>query len=259
MIAEFIVGVGGNMVEFVYGNQAAIERFYPKLVYCEAKGGVGANQHFGIAIEKLLDRIDFAAVVAAGSIAEVPLGFDLPICPEAKLTQGFIMEAGADRFLWDNDDGLLEVLVFQFVEGDEHECPTFAGGGGRFDQKVLFAAFLVGAFLHGAHSQGVGAGGGAILGVGDGNGGNGAGITHKYFSAKAGLRVLWGRAINSDEFSSDGCSVYECSLNFLCKGVPIEIFGADDNASMSLGLVVEGDKVSAILGNDGAPLADGKC
>jgi hypothetical protein len=38
------------------------------------------------------------------------------------------MEAGADclrhafseRFFWYDDDGLLEILIFQFVQGDEH-------------------------------------------------------------------------------------------------------------------------------------------
>jgi hypothetical protein len=48
--------------------------------------------------------IDFAAVVPARSIAEVPARFDLPIRPKALFAQGFVMEAGADRFFGDDDD-----------------------------------------------------------------------------------------------------------------------------------------------------------
>ncbi len=98
------------------------------------------------------------------------------------LAQRFIMEARADRFFGDDDDRLFKVLVGEFVEGDEHECPTFAGGGGRFYQEVLFATPLVGAFLHGAHSQRIRAGGGAVLGIGDGDGGDGVGDCHKSVS-----------------------------------------------------------------------------
>jgi len=73
-------------------------------------------------------------------------------------------QTSADRFFGDDDDRLLETLVFELVEGDEHECPTFTRGGGRLDQQVLLlAALLVGAFLHGAHPQLIGLGRGALL------------------------------------------------------------------------------------------------
>ena len=72
----------------------------------------------------------------------------------------------------------------QFIQSNKHQGATFAGSGGRFDQQVLFAAFLVGAFLHGAHPQGVGLGGSAILGVGNGNSRNGDRVAHRYFSAR---------------------------------------------------------------------------
>lgn len=74
------------MVKLVYGNQAMIKGFDTKFVYREAKGGVGADQHLVITSKEFFHRIDFAAIIAAGSIAEVPPGFDLPIGPKAKLT-----------------------------------------------------------------------------------------------------------------------------------------------------------------------------
>ena len=49
--------------------------------------------------------------VGSWGIAKVPLGFDLPIGSKAKLAERRIMEAGTDRFLWDDDDRLLEFLV----------------------------------------------------------------------------------------------------------------------------------------------------
>mgnify|MGYP001792106849 CR=1 FL=1 len=82
------------------------------------------------------------------------------------------MEAGDDGIFGDDDDGLLEAVVLWLAGSDEHECPTLAGGGGRFDQQVLLTALVVGPFLHGAHPQLVGFGGAALLGVGDGNGGD---------------------------------------------------------------------------------------
>ena len=41
MVAEFVVGAGGNMVKFVYGDRAIVKNFDPKFVYGEAEGGVG--------------------------------------------------------------------------------------------------------------------------------------------------------------------------------------------------------------------------
>lgn len=38
MIAQLIVWVSGDVVKLVYGNQALIKGFNPKLVYCKAKG-----------------------------------------------------------------------------------------------------------------------------------------------------------------------------------------------------------------------------
>ncbi len=115
VIAELIVGVGGNVVKLVHGDEAIVQNFDAKLIYGEPKGGVGADQYLGITAEKLLYRIDFAAIFTATvfpwCVAKIPLGFHLPIGPEAELGERLIVKAGADRFLGDDDDRLLEVLV----------------------------------------------------------------------------------------------------------------------------------------------------
>jgi hypothetical protein len=110
MVAQFVVGVGRNVVKLIHGNEAIVEVFNAEFIYGKAEGGVGTDQHLSLAVEKLLHSIDFAAIVGAGGIAQVPPGFDLPISPKAELTQGFIVEAGADGFFGDNDDRLFEVL-----------------------------------------------------------------------------------------------------------------------------------------------------
>lgn len=85
VIAQLIVWVGGNVVKLIHGDQAIVEGFYAKLVYGEAEGGVGTDQHLGLTCQKLLHCVYFAAVVPAWCVAKVPLGFDLPIGPKAKL------------------------------------------------------------------------------------------------------------------------------------------------------------------------------
>ena len=45
MRTEFVVGVGGYMVEFVHSNQAAVKCFHAKLIHCKTESGVRANQN----------------------------------------------------------------------------------------------------------------------------------------------------------------------------------------------------------------------
>lgn len=124
--AELVVGVRRNMVELIDGDQAVVERLHPVGIDREAERRMGADEHLVVAVEKRAERIDLATVVVAGCIAEVPLRLDMPVRPETELGQRLVVEAGTDGLLRHNDDGLLQALIFELVERDEHERTALA-------------------------------------------------------------------------------------------------------------------------------------
>ena len=170
VLAELAVGVGGNVVELVHGDQPVIELLDAKFLHGEAEGGMGADQHLVVAVEESANGIDLAAVVRTGRVAEVPFRRDNPIGPKTELAQRLVMEARANRSFRHDDDGLLQPLIGELVERDEHERTALAGCGRRLDEKILLPALFIGALLHRAHPEGVGFGGAAIPGVGNGDG-----------------------------------------------------------------------------------------
>ena len=117
MLAELVVGIGRDVVELVHGDQPVVERLHAELVHGEAEGGVGADQHLVVAFEERADRIDLAAVVRAGRVAEVPFRLDVPVGPKAELGQRLVVEARADGFLRHDDDRLLEPLIVRACRG----------------------------------------------------------------------------------------------------------------------------------------------
>lgn len=145
-------------MELIHGDQPIIERLHPELVHGEAEGGMGADQHLVVASQERLDRIDLAAALRAGRVAQVPFRLHLPIRPKTEPGQQLVVEARADGFLRHDDDRLSEPLIMELVEGDEHQGTALSRGGRRLDEKVLFAPFLVGPLLHRPHAKRVGPG-----------------------------------------------------------------------------------------------------
>ena len=168
--AELVVRVGRNVVELIDRDQSVVERLHAVGIDREAEGRMGADQHLVVAFEECAKRLDLAAVVVAWRVAQVPLGFDLPIGPEAVLRQRLVVEAGPDGLLGHDDDGLLDALVLELVECHEHQRTALARSGWRLDQQVLLAPFLVGPLLHGTHPKRIGFSRCAVAGVGDGDG-----------------------------------------------------------------------------------------
>ena len=164
-------------MELVHGDQPVVKGFHSELVHGEAEGGMGAHQHLVPAVEKRLDGLDLAAL-GAWRVAEIPLRRNGPVGPEAELTQRLVIEAGPDRFLGHDDDGLAEILVVDLVQRNEHQRPALAGRRGRFDQEMLLPTLRPGPLLHRAHAQLIGSGGDAVPRVGDGNGGDAPSFGH---------------------------------------------------------------------------------
>ena len=178
VLAQPIVRIRGNVVELVHRDQALVEDFRPELLHSEAERRVGADQRLVVAFKKRLHRVHLPAVVRSRRIAEVPFRLHLPIGEEAELAERLVVKARADRALRHHDDRLLESLVFQLVQRDEHQRPALARGRRRLDEQILLAALLIGALLHRPHAHRVRAGGAAVAGVGDGDGGDGFGACH---------------------------------------------------------------------------------
>src|SRR5581483_399532 len=85
MQAELVIGVRRHMMELVDRDQPVVERLDPEPVYGEAEGRMGADQHLVVALQERGNRIDLAAIVRAGRVAEVPSRGDRPVGPEAEL------------------------------------------------------------------------------------------------------------------------------------------------------------------------------
>ena len=84
--SELVVGIGGDMMEFIDRNQPIVKGLDAECFDREAEGRVRADEHLVCASEKRAERIDLAAVVAPRRIAQVPSRRDFPIRPEAILT-----------------------------------------------------------------------------------------------------------------------------------------------------------------------------
>ena len=153
MHAQLVVGIGGNVVKLVHGNQPVVELLDPVFIDGKAKRRVCADQHLVAALKKRPDSLDLTAVVGAGRVAEVPFRLHAPVGPKAEPRQRLIVEARADGLFRHDDDRLLEALILKFVERDKHERAALARRGRRLDEQVLFTALFVGALLHRPHTK----------------------------------------------------------------------------------------------------------
>ena len=125
-----VLRVGGNVVKLVHGDQTVIERDHPEFFHRKTESGMGTNQHLVAAFQKRSHCIDLTALVGAGGIAQVPTRLHMPVGPETVTCKWLIVEARTNGFFRHHNDSLLDVLVGQLVQGDEHQCPAFTGGRG---------------------------------------------------------------------------------------------------------------------------------
>ena len=160
------------MVKLVDRDQPAVEHFRAEPIHGEPEGGVGTDQDPVVAVEKRFDRIDLAAV-GARCVTEIPLRDNDPVGPESELAQRCVGEARADGPLGHHDDGLLEALIVQLVQRDEHQRSALARCRRRLDQEILLTSLLPGPLLHRTHAEFVGPRGVAATGIGDRNGWDG--------------------------------------------------------------------------------------
>src|SRR6266851_6974741 len=127
------------MVKLVHGDKPVVELLNAIFIDGKAERRVRADQYLVAALKKGSNGFDLSAVVIARRITEVPFWLHAPVFPKAELGQRLVVEACADCFFRHDDDRLLEPLILELVERDEHERATLARRGRRFDKQVLFA------------------------------------------------------------------------------------------------------------------------
>ncbi len=193
LCAKPIVVGDRDVVELIDSDEAVVEGCGPVGFESVAESGMGTDKSFVFRAKELAYGYYCAGAVwtilRARHGAEVPAGLDLPVSPEAVGSEGFIAEAGANGALGNDDDGLLDVLIVEFVKRDVHKGATLATGGRGFDQQILLAALLVDALLHRAHAELVDARGAPGVGGGDGDGRNGNSTHAVTFFARLAVLV----------------------------------------------------------------------
>src|SRR5579871_1419684 len=153
MRPELVVRIGRDVVELVDRDQSVVKLLDAVLIHSEAKRRMSADEHLVRAVEKRSNRLHLATIVVAGRVTEVPSRLDAPVRPKSELAQWLVVKARANRLFRHDDDRLLDALVLQLVEGDEHQRAALPRGRRRFDKEILLATFFVRALLHWPHTQ----------------------------------------------------------------------------------------------------------
>ncbi len=167
-------------MKLVDGDQPVVKSRDAHLFHRKAEGGMCADQHLVAAGQELTHRshlgLGRTGLVTTWRVAQVPLRRHLPVPVEAEACQGFVGKAATDGPFGHHHDGLLQALVVQLVQRNEHQRTGLARSRWRLDQQVLLTALGVGALLHGTHAQLVGLAGCAGACGGDGHRGHGVGV-----------------------------------------------------------------------------------
>ena len=125
LIPQYVIRVAGNMMKLINSDQSIIKSLNPKFFYRKTEGSMGTNQHFVSTFQKLAHRTHLGFrnfwLIHARRITQVPLRGYFPIPIEAVLTQRLIGKAAANRALRHHDDGLLQALIVELVQRDEHQ------------------------------------------------------------------------------------------------------------------------------------------
>ena len=143
--------VGRHVVELVDCHKSVIKSRGRKLRHRKTQRRVGANQHCVVTFKETQERVNLAAV-PSGS-AQVVAIFYLPVRKEPVLYEGGAGKRGANGTFWNSDDDLVDSLMEEFVEGDEHECPGLPRCRRCFYQQVLRILLSKYAALHVSHPK----------------------------------------------------------------------------------------------------------
>ena len=82
--AKLVLGVRGNVVELIHGDEAIIERLDAELLDSVSEGRMGTDEHLILALEERPNRVRLATV-RSWRVAKVPLWLDMPVGPETEL------------------------------------------------------------------------------------------------------------------------------------------------------------------------------
>jgi hypothetical protein len=98
VLAQLVVGVGGDVVELVHRDQRLSNASMPKPVHREAEGRMGADQHLVIAFKETAPTLLTLPPSSPGALQRFHFGATVQSAQKAELGQRLIGEAGADAF-----------------------------------------------------------------------------------------------------------------------------------------------------------------
>ena len=155
---EVITLVGRGMMKLVDADEGAVQLGIVQVTEGVAEGGMGADEDSCLGIQEVHELFAESTFLQSSS-AEVVAGAYLPVGKEAVGLKLGILEGTGDGFLRHGDNDLLDALVGQFVEGNEHHGAALTGCRRSLDQQVLAVACFVDDSLHFSHTEGIYIGG----------------------------------------------------------------------------------------------------
>ena len=113
---------------------------------------MGANQDIVfILMEEIFKAFRLLFLVV--SIAKIILLRYPPVGEEAILHQVGVLERAADTLLWHSHHYLLDALILQLIQGDEHQGAALARRRWRLDKQKAMVAGFVSLGLHLSHTE----------------------------------------------------------------------------------------------------------
>ena len=151
-ITQSAVYISTCMMKLIYRQETIIKLLVAYFLHAVSECSMGANQNIVfILMEEFLKA--YCLLFLVGSIAKVILLRHPPIGKEAILHQVSILERAADTLFWHSHHHLLDTLVHQLIQSDEHQGATLARCRWCLDKQEAMVAGFVSLGLHLSHTE----------------------------------------------------------------------------------------------------------
>ena len=154
-ITQIRVGISRGMVKFIDSQERVVEVLVRYLLHAIAQRGVGTHQNL---CSRLTEEFYEAAflVFLVLHIRQVEVGSHLPVGKESVGPQFRVLKRAPDALFRHRHHHLLQSLMHQLVQSDEHQRTAFARCWRSLNQQETLLPGLVSLGLHLTHTQSVG-------------------------------------------------------------------------------------------------------
>ena len=151
-IAQSAVHISTCMMKLIYRQETIIKLLVAYFLHAVSESGMGANQDIVfILMEEFLKA--YCLLFLVGSIAKVILLRYPPVGEEAILHQVGVLERAADTLFRHSHHYLLDTLIHQLIQSDEHQGATLARCWWRLDKQKAMVESFVSLGLHLSHTE----------------------------------------------------------------------------------------------------------